>query len=159
MRKPKPRSVPKPEAKPATHIFRVALAPRIHRDLEIGSGRSLYQLAEAITHAFGFDFDHAFGFYSRLSGNILRSPVSYELFADMADSESDAGSVEQTTIADAFPKPGSKMTFLFDYGADWQFRVEALARGDGPPGRTQARVIHALGQAPEQYPSIDEEES
>jgi hypothetical protein len=51
-----------------TLIVRVAIEPKgtIYRDIEIEGSKSLYRLAEAITSAFGFNFDHAFGFYSGL---------------------------------------------------------------------------------------------
>jgi hypothetical protein len=47
-----------------THIVRVALQDElsIYREIEIESRKALYDLAQAIVHAFGFDFDHAFGF-------------------------------------------------------------------------------------------------
>src|SRR5215471_20454025 len=82
-------------AKAETRVFRVSLGPKLYRDIEIPGSKKLYDLAAAIVAAFGFDFDHPYGFYSLLKGNILRSPVKYELFADMDDigEESDAGSV------------------------------------------------------------------
>jgi len=49
-------------ANASTHIFRVSLKPRLYREIEIDSGESLYDLAEAIVLAFDFDLDHAFGF-------------------------------------------------------------------------------------------------
>jgi hypothetical protein len=49
-----------------THIFRASLRPKLYRDIEIDSGKSLDDLAEGIVGAFDFDFDHAFGFYSKL---------------------------------------------------------------------------------------------
>lgn len=47
-----------------TLILRAALEGRrsIWREIEIEASTSLYTLAEAIVAAFGFDFDHAFGF-------------------------------------------------------------------------------------------------
>jgi hypothetical protein len=63
-----------------THILRASLKARVYRDIEIEAKSSLYALAEAITNAFKFDFDHAFGFFSRLTGNVFASPVRYELF-------------------------------------------------------------------------------
>jgi hypothetical protein len=57
------------------HGLRVSLKPRLYRDIEIDSSCSLYELAEAITRAFGFDFDHAFSFFSRLTGRVFDSPV------------------------------------------------------------------------------------
>jgi len=113
-----------------THAFRVSLKPKLYRDIEIASNDMLCDLAAAIAAAFGFHFDHPYGFYSLLKGNILRSPVKYELFADMDDigEESDAGSVEQTRIGDVFRKTGRKMTFLFDYGDNWEFLVELIGQ-------------------------------
>ena len=52
-----------------THIFRASLRPKLYRDIEIDSGKSLYDLAEGIVGAFDFDLDHAFGFYSKLTGH------------------------------------------------------------------------------------------
>ncbi len=51
-----------------THILRASLRPKLYRDIEIDSGKSLYDLAEGIVGAFDFDLDHAFGFYSKLTG-------------------------------------------------------------------------------------------
>jgi hypothetical protein len=51
-----------------THILRASLRPKLYRDIEIDSGKSLYDLAEGIVRAFDFDLDHAFGFYSKLTG-------------------------------------------------------------------------------------------
>jgi hypothetical protein len=113
-----------------THVFRVSLDPKLYRDVEIRSSKKLYDLAAAIVAAFGFYFDHPFGFYSLLEGHIFSSPVKYELFADLEDigEPSDAGSVERTPISEAFPEIGHKMTFLFDYGHSWQFQVELIDR-------------------------------
>jgi hypothetical protein len=43
----------------STHIFRAQLRPRVYRDIEIESTKSLYDLAAAIVQAFDFDLDHA----------------------------------------------------------------------------------------------------
>ena len=141
-----------------THVFRVALTPKLHRDIEIASGEKLYDFAAAIVAAFGFDFDHPFGFYSLLKGHVLRSPVKYELFADMDDigEESDAGSVERTRISEAFREIGHKMTFLFDYGDNWQFRVELIGQNAKEKGAKYPRVVKKVGRAPEQYPPEEE---
>jgi hypothetical protein len=146
-------------ANAGTHVFRVALKPKLYRDIEIESGEMLSDLAFAIVRAFGFDCDHAYGFYSRLKGNVLRSPVKYELFADMAETreESDAGSVEQTRISDVFRKIGGKMTFVFDYGDHWEFRVALIGQNAKEKGLTYPRVIKKVGAAPEPYPQEEDQ--
>ena len=70
-------------AETETFVFRASLKPKIYRTFEISAASSLYTLAQAIVGFFDFDFDHAFGFYSGLKGNIYRSPAKYELFVDL----------------------------------------------------------------------------
>src|ERR1700730_1430282 len=137
-----------------THIFRVSLAPKLYRDIEIASTSKLYDLAKAIVRGFDFDFDHAFGFYSKLTGNIYTSPEKYELFADMG--ESDARSVKRTRIGEAFSAAGRRIMFLCDYGDGWQFRVQTIRLEQRELGVKYPRVIKIVGDAPEQYPSDDE---
>jgi hypothetical protein len=143
---------------PTTHIFRVFLAPRLYRDIEIGSARSLYELAEAIIAAFGFSFDHAFGYYSNVTGDIYASALRYELFADLGPGH-DAISVKRTPVGEAFLKPRQKMLFLFDYGDEWRFRVELRDRGARAGGRARATITGGAGKAPAQYPDPDDDEA
>ncbi|WML67072.1 MAG: hypothetical protein METHP_00553 [Methanoregula sp. SKADARSKE-2] len=35
-------------------------------------------------------------------------------------------SVKRTLVETAFPAPGKKILFLFDYGDNWRFRIELL---------------------------------
>ena len=86
-----------------------------------------------------------------MTGNVFGSPVKYELFADMGESE--ARSVKRTRIVEAFPTVGAKMTFLFDYGDNWQFRIEAIGQNRKEPGGKYPRLLKTIGEAPEQYPT------
>ena len=140
----------------STHIFRVRLWPRVYRDIEIESGRSLYDLAAAIVQAFGFDLDHAFGFYGKLDEYVFDSPVRYELFADL-EGGSESGSVKRTKVAQAFPAVGAKMQFLFDYGDDWRFQVEVIGLGEKIPKARYPKLLKAAGKAPPQYPTEEDE--
>ncbi len=145
-------------AETGTHIFRASLRPKLYRDIEIPADRSLADLAAAILDAFGFDLDHAFGFYSKLTGHYHDSPVKYELFADLDDCESDAGSVEQTTVATAFAAVGQKMLFLFDYGDMWEFKIAFIRQGARVPRARYPKVLASVGAAPPQYPDPDLDE-
>ncbi len=141
-----------------THVFKVSLLAlkSIWREIEIGSNSSLYDFAEAIVRAFEFEFDHAFGFYSRLKGpGALQVNPRYELFADIGE-DSDAGSVEKTTVGEVFQQPKHTMLFLFDYGDNWEFRVELLRVGERQPRTRYPRLLAKKGRAPEQYPAIEE---
>jgi len=131
------------------------------REIEMPADRPLEGLARAIVRAFGFDFDHAFGFYSGRSPRTLMSAAPrWESFADMPAAPGAggprAGSVRRTSVAEAFPSAGSRLTFLFDYGDEWLFAVEALDFGEAVPRRRYPRVCAATGEAPPQYPEEDE---
>ena len=130
-----------------THVFRVSLNPKLYRER--------YRRRSSTTwpsHGASLHFAHPFGFYSKLTEFVLDSPVKYELFADTGD-DSDAGSVERTRIDHAFPAVGDTMTFLFDYGDNWQFRLEVIGRGRKEQGVKYPRLVKKIGKAPEQYPA------
>jgi hypothetical protein len=145
-----------PMAGTETLIFRASLGKDVYRDFEIAGTSSLDVLAQAIVRSFDFDFDHAFGFYSNLKGDIYDSPVRYELFVDMGESEGDARSVKRTRIIEAFPSVGTKMRFLFDYGDDWEFLIELVKRKPKEAKVKLPRLLISAGKAPAQYPPEDE---
>jgi hypothetical protein len=148
-----------PEA--GTHIFRVTLQdePTVYREIEVESSKSLSNLAEAIVHAFDFEFDHTFGFYSKLTGPyVMRSEPKYELFADMGE-ETTARSVRKTPVTDAFPSVGHAMLFMFDYGDDWRFVVEVVGLGQKVTKTRYPKVLKKVGKAPEQYGGWDDEDA
>src|SRR5205085_9830193 len=99
-------------AEAQTHVFRVSLSPKVYRDFEILSSKNLYDLASEIVRAFGFDFDNACGFYSKVTGDVFGSPVKYELFADIGERE--ARRVKRSRIVEDFRTVGAKMTFRVD---------------------------------------------
>ena len=152
----------KPSDSSGTLIFRATLPgrPSVYRDIEVDARKSLYDLAVVIVRSFGFDFDHAFGFYSGKTGpTLMRALPKYELFVDMGEATEGALSVKGTKIAAAFPRIGHTMTFLFDYGDDWQFKVELRGEGQRAAGRRYPRTLAKHGKAPEQYPAPNDDGS
>jgi Plasmid pRiA4b ORF-3-like protein len=107
-----------------THIVRVTLQdePTIFREIEVESRRTLSDLAEAVVHAFGFEFDHAFGFYSKLTGqDVMCSQPKYELFADMGE-KTNAKSVSKTPVVDAsltWVTPCCSCSIMVMTGGSW----------------------------------------
>src|SRR3712207_5222830 len=149
-----PRRAATTSAAGTTRTLRASLRPELYRDIEIGSTDSLYGLALAITRAFEFDFEHAFGFFNRLTGRVFASPIRYELLPDAA-MEGASRDVHEAPVARAFPRLGSKMLFVYDYGDEWRFRVELIGRGETAASVAYPRVVARLGKAPEQYPGTD----
>jgi Plasmid pRiA4b ORF-3-like protein len=142
------------------HIItlRVSLEPKIFRDIEIASEASLYKLAQVITKAFGFDFDHMFGFYDNLK-KPYKSNTVFELFTDIGEpSDENARGVKKSKVADAFGKDGTTLAFLFDYGDQWIFKVRRTSAAESAAAKTYWKLIKSEGEAPEQYPEYEEEE-
>jgi len=109
--------------------------------------------------AFGFDLDHAFGFYPGSGHGMYRASPRYELFTDIGDpTGEDALGVETISVATAFPEVGKRMTLLFDYGDEWLFDVELTGVGQTEPRARYPRLLRQGGKAPEQYPSFEDEE-
>lgn len=136
--------------------WRLRVGGHPYRVLAIPEGFTLYNLAEAIIDSFGFDFDHAFGFYD----NIVRwtdSVEGYELFADIGE-ESKFKGVEKTKVKEALDKIGKKMLFLFDYGDEWHFIVELKVVESSKAGEKYPFVTESVGDAPSQYGESDEED-
>jgi len=143
-----------------TFIFEVRLLRHgnVSRTIEIPEAFSLYRLAEAVIGAFGFDFDHAFGFFDsdQGTGHIFAAERKYDLFTDMIEQGQDieptgAGSVKKTMVSEVWQKPGDRMVMLFDYGDDWRFTVLLKARGVEDKKKKYPAVLEKTGRAPKQY--------
>lgn len=126
------------------------------REIAVLASHSLYTLAEAINAAFGFAFDHCFGFYSPTrGGRYHEAERQYELFADLPDVEpTQAASVEKTFVHEVWEKPGNRMDFYFDYGDNWWFTVEFLECQERKRGEKYPKVLRRVGRAPQQYPPV-----
>ena len=148
-----------------TRIFKINLLrdKKIIREIEAPENFSIYRLAEAIIGAYGFDFDHAFGFFSIISeSGYFNSERKYELFTDLIEEGEDleptgAESVKKTKIAEVWKNPGDKLLFLFDYGDNWLFVVELIGFGIKEAKTKYQRVLKSIGKAPEQYQEYGEE--
>ncbi|MFA4880010.1 MAG: hypothetical protein WC650_00100 [Candidatus Doudnabacteria bacterium] len=140
-----------------TYIFKTNLFhnPKIVREIEIPENANLYKLAETIVNAYNFDFDHCFGFFSKIAEyGYFDSEKKYELFADLKNEgiePTGAGSVKKTKIKEVWQQKGDKMMFLFDYGDNWQFIVKLIDFSQKKPNIKYPRVLKKIGRAPRQY--------
>src|SRR3954469_22282750 len=109
------------------------------------------------------DCDHCYGFYSHLGQSLHDSEQSYELFADLAEEDGSAMEVrdgvlgvKDTAIGDVFENRGKKMQFLFDYGDDHRFELEARGFDETMPGVVYPRLMSAKGELGPQYPDYND---
>jgi hypothetical protein len=142
-----------------TFIFKISLMrnPKIIREIEVLENISLYKLAGAIVGAYNFNFDHCFGFFSRIAEwDYFNSEKKYELFTDLIEEgeslePTGAGSVKKTKVSEVWQNIGDRMMFLFDYGDNWQFVVELINFGNKELKQKYPRILSKVGRAPKQY--------
>ena len=132
------------------YTFKVTLPyHKAWRRIAIPGKWVLEDLSDAILDAFDFDNDHLHQFtYRSRSGREIR--VTHEAI------DYEPRHTDEIRIGDAPLAPGEKMTYLFDFGDNWEFEVmlEEIAPPD--PKAKKARIIEKHGQAPPQYWSEDE---
>ena len=143
------------------YIFEIAVLEREEkavRKIQIEADKTLYKFADAITKAFGFFFDHPFGFYSDLAKGGKDSKAGFELFSDLDEGpiQPHYKGVEKVKIKEAFKVVGDKMLFVFDYGDNWHFSVELKEIREGENQGMKTAVIESTGKAPVQYPPCEE---
>ena len=147
---------------PATYTFRVRIlggvyAPpdgrQIWRELELTGDQTLGDLGEAIPLAFGFDDPHLWSFF--LSGKPWDGATEYAR-SPSPDDGRPARAADRLHIRDA--PAGKEFLFLFDYGDEWHFGVRLVCTSTAPkPDAQYPRVVASRGQAPPQYPQVEEE--
>lgn len=130
---------------------------KIIREIEVLENANLYKLAETIMDSYNFNFDHCFGFFSKIQENqFYDSEKKYELFTDLIEEgesiePTGAGSVKKTKVKDVWQSIGYKMMFLFDYGDNWQFVVELKGFDERDTGKKYPIILSKSGKAPRQY--------
>src|SRR6266536_1635562 len=142
-----------------TYTFRVRVLggagdPAVWREIELKGGQTLEDLGNAIPRAFDFDDDHLWSFF--LSGKPWDRATEY---ARVPDPESAGGRYKRARglrVADAPPR--REFLFLFDYGDEWHFGVKLARTGDVEARARYPRVVASHGEAPPQYPDLEDEE-
>ena len=119
------------------------------RRIGIPADATLEQLASGIVDAVEFDHDHLHMFTYR-----NRFGVEERIFHPFMD---EGPWTNEMLVGDTPLKIGQAMTFLFDFGDQWEFEV-ALERVDPATALKKPVVLEAEGEPPEQYPVWDGED-
>ena len=143
-------AAPKPvEHQTGTYIFKVSLG-KIWRRLSISSEATLEILGQLIRESVDFDSDHLdmFSFKDPLGRTV---EVHHPYF------EGEIKYTDEVKVGDLPLKPGVEMTYLFDFGDNWEFKLLLEEIQPGQPKRNSNKVLERRGQSPEQYPDWNEE--
>jgi hypothetical protein len=142
--------LPTHEFRPGRYTFRTSLTGTLWRRIQIDARHTLDTLATTILDAFSFDYDHLYEFSYRNPFGV-RESVRHPYV--------DKGPwTTETLVGDLPLAVGAAMTYIYDFGDWWEFEVklEGIEASGETPAKPQ--VVEARGEAPEQYPSWDDDD-
>lgn len=143
-------SLPEAAIAEGLYIFKVSLDKKTWRRIAIPAKLTLDDLSYAILRAFNFDDDHLYEFsYRNRFGMTERILHPY-----MEESPS----TDEVTIGEIPLRPGASMEFLFDFGDQWRFDVKLEEMDAADTRIKRPKFLEKHGQAPPQYPNLDEDE-
>ncbi len=135
-------TMPGLEVRDGTFFLKVSLG-RVWRRFAMPGEGDLDQLSAAILNAYDFDFDHLYKFVASDQLGIKRSyyhpAVGEGPFAD------------ETPLLELPLKEGSTMTFVYDFGDNWQFTVLVERVDPVDPSLKEPKLLESHRKAPKQY--------
>jgi len=132
-----------PGIEKGSYLFKVNVAPKIWRKIQLSHLHSLLDLHEAIQDAFDFDDDHLYSFFmdaKRYSRNAYESPFS-----------ENGPYVDEVTIGKLELHEGQRILYLFDYGDSWEFNIVLEKIDSSGPLPVNPKIVDKKGKSPEQY--------
>jgi pRiA4b ORF-3-like protein len=155
---------------PPIYTFRVRIlegyfapsnARSVWREIEIAANQTVEELGNAIPLAFDFDDPHLWSFF--LSGRAWDHESEYALHSEPDPFGGPRARAARRALIRDVPWPGAsgKKEFLFlcDYGDEGHFGVKLVRQlSTMETGARYPRVVAQQGDAPPQYPDVDEEE-
>jgi len=122
----------------------------IARRVAVLDNQTLVDLHRVLQEAFGWADDHLYSFW--LSDHVY-DPDAAEFTAPV-DLEPGMASAD-VPIAELGLKPGSHLSYLFDFGDSWEVALR-LAAVESPDDGAYPRVSGGSGEAPPQYSDEDQ---
>jgi len=138
------------EFREGVHIFKVSL-DKAWRRIAIPGGNFMQALSQAILIAFDFDDDHLYSF-------IFEDRFGMEARINHPYMDDQPPWVDEIKVGAAPLKPGMSMTFLFDFGDEWEFEVTLEEVGPVDRRIKKPKLLEAHGKAPVQYQSWEEDD-
>jgi len=132
-----------------TFIFKVSVGKGIWRKIAISGESTLEDLHVAIQNAFHFDFGHLYAFF--MDGE----PWSHD--AIYAPGCEEGPYVDEIRIGELELSVGEQFLYLFDFGDEWDFEVRLVEVKKEHPKLSKPKIVESKGEAPEQYPYIEDE--
>ncbi len=133
------------------YIFKVALG-KASCKLGVPADLSLDELAYGILDAFDFDNDHLYEFIYKNQYGVE------ERIAHPYMDRNHAFSTDDCAVGYLPLYKGMTFIFHFDFGDDWEFKIQVEAMPSAELNYSDLTVIEKRGTPPEQYPDWEDED-
>ena len=121
------------------------VAPEVTRTLEVPADMPLDRLHETLQAAFGWQNAHLYQF---CVGEPYQWGAERWVMPDYVDSPEDLPA-DKSTLAQALGKAGDAgLTYLYDFGDDWEHEIAAAPPTTADPNQTYPRLIEIKGACP-----------
>lgn len=125
--------------------LKIMLENDLYRILKVSNKDTFEFLHLYIQNIFDFDNDHCYAFYDRdgnefYSGNPMAVSIEYD---------------PKLAIGDLALEEGESFNYLFDFGDCWRFMITVEEVMEDEECISEAELIDAIGESPEQYPEWD----
>ena len=144
--------VPNPVNKNQTIIFKVMFRNRKGnwRKIELKAEQTLEDLHDAIQDILGWDDDHLYSFF--MDNKFYSRDFKMEY---TRPSHPEGRKTADVKIGIFDLKQGQKFAYVFDFGDEHRFEIEAVDFGTVQKSRKYPVLIESKGKAPEQYQDYD----
>ncbi len=140
---------PEYEFKDGVYIFTVTLG-KVWVKISATGAMMFENLSDAILAAFGFDHEHLYQFVYRNQFGIEKHIVH----PYMDDGEP---TTTEIAIGDLLLVPGDTMTYQYDFGEDWDFKIHLEEVQPSNKRQKKPKILERYGKPPEQYPVWEED--
>jgi hypothetical protein len=142
---------------PQVFVFRAKLVgvKGVRRRIAVRGDQTLADLHLALQDAFEWANDHLYAFWldgaywSRRGVEFTEPRHAREL----GDPDTRSARVR---LGDIGLEPGQKIAYVFDFGDEWRVEI-TFARVDADDGGAYPRLLESTGEAPPQYPALEED--
>lgn len=146
-------TLPEEEFRPGVHVFTAELqrGGTFSTRVALPGSAVLDDLSDLILDAIEFDRDHLYQFtirHQRGGATHYDAPRGMMVEPPYTD---------ETRIGDLPLDQGSAMTYLYDFGDNWEFSVVLRDVDDSDDAPAEPTILSTSGEAPEQYPFYGED--
>ena len=124
--------------------------PKVWRDIEIAADQTLEDLHLMIQQVFDWNDDHLYSFFM----NGRAHDQASEIGSPWSET---ARHTQQVTLGSLDLAPHARFLYYFDYGDSHEFDVQVRQINPAAPQGNYPCLVAQHGQAPPQYPDLDEE--